>query len=129
MPEKHELPARIFGDRNDRVDPQLLITKRVLSPRDTFVCSEQDVIGWFFVVDDQNDRPGVAKLPKMGIFVNFLPSETTIAGKEGVTLGVRSEHFAHVADRHDDTYDARAAICCPCVPTLCEPMYMKGTTL
>lgn len=55
MPKKHKLPTRVFGGRDDRIDPQLLVTKLVLSPRETFVRSEQDVIRRFFVVDDQND--------------------------------------------------------------------------
>lgn len=65
----------------------------------------------------------------MGILVNFLPSKAAIAGKEGVTLCVRREHLANVADCHNNTYDARATVCCPCIPTLREAMYMKGTTL
>lgn len=55
MPKKHELPARIFGNRDDSVDPQLLITELVFSPGETLVRGEQDVIRWLFVIDDQND--------------------------------------------------------------------------
>lgn len=56
MPKEHKFPACIFWNRDDCVDSQLLITKLELSPRDTFVRSEQDVVRWLFVVDDQNDR-------------------------------------------------------------------------
>ena len=44
-----------------------------------------------FVVHDRQQRAGIAKLPKMRVFVDFFPCEPSVPGEESIRFDVWRE--------------------------------------
>lgn len=99
--EQNELPARVRRNGGDRPDPDRLVAELILPPVQSFICTEENVIGRFLVVSHDENRTGVSELEKVGILVNFLPGEPSITTQERVTVRVTSKPLSDVPDRHD----------------------------
>ena len=69
------------------------------------------MIGHLLVVDNDDDRARVAKLPHVGVLVDLFPGETAIPREEDVRVGVRRKLLADVAYRKHQPNGRRTAVC------------------
>lgn len=99
--DQEKLAARIAGYSDDTANAHLVRSERVLSPVEAFIRGEQDVIRRLLIVRHDQNRPRVAKLPKMSIFVYFFPRKASIPAEEGVRFPIRSQRFTDIADCHE----------------------------
>ena len=105
--EQDEPPAGIRWDGGNRPDPDRLRGKLVLPPVQTLIGAEEDVIGGFFVVRHDENGTRVSEFVEMGILVNFLPGEPSVATHESIAVRVTGELFSDISDGHDQTWNGR----------------------
>jgi len=86
--EQDEFSTRIHWNRDDTLDSNRF-TKVIILPTESLVESVSDVIGRILVVGENENRSLISVFPNMSIFVNFLPSESSISCQESVGIGVR----------------------------------------
>jgi hypothetical protein len=110
IPHQDELAASVGWHRHNEPHPNLLRREFVLPPVQSFVCAEKKVIRWLFIVHHDKDGPRVSKLPEVCVFMDFLPRETSIPAKEGVTFDVGSQGFSNISNSHDETHNRRTAV-------------------
>ena len=128
-PQEHKLAACILWHRHKIPHSDLLVRELELAPTEPFVCRKQDMVCRLLVVDDNDDRARVTKLPQMRVLVHFFPCEPTIPGQECIALGIRSERFTHVANCHHDPDNRWAAVCRTGIEALRVSVNMKPTAL
>lgn len=106
--EQDEPPARIRWDGGNRLDSDRLRGKFVFPPVQTLVRAKEDVIGRFFVIGHDENGTRVSELVEMGVLVNFLPREPSVATQESVAIRITSELFSDIPDGHDQARNGRS---------------------
>lgn len=100
--EQDELPTCVLRNRHNTPHPYSILSRElVLAPSYTLIRAEQYMVRWFLVIHNHKDRSGVAKFPKMRVFVDFLPRKPGITANESVGFGVGRERLADIADGHE----------------------------
>jgi hypothetical protein len=105
--EQDEPSACIRWDGGDRPDPDRLGAKLVLPPVRALVGAEEDVIGRSLVICHDENGTRISKLVKMGVLVNFLPGEASVAAHESIAVRVTGKLLSDVSDGHDETRNGR----------------------
>ena len=65
----------------------------------------------------------------MGVLVNFLPCEASVAAEEGVALGIWNQRLANVSDGHEHPNNRRTAIRGSWIRPFSVAVNVKGTLL